>query len=75
MKSFVLLAILLNISASFAADPPYGQLSVSGKNLKGANGQNVQLRGMSLFWSQWMDKYYNADTVQVSFLLNLMHVK
>nr|ACJ60676.1 beta-1,4-endoglucanase [Ditylenchus destructor] len=64
MKSFVLLAVLLNISASFAADPPYGQLSVSGKNLKGANGQNVQLRGMSLFWSQWMDKYYNADTVQ-----------
>ncbi|KAI1731012.1 cellulase (glycosyl hydrolase family 5) domain-containing protein [Ditylenchus destructor] len=64
MKSFVLLAILLNISASFAAAPPYGQLSVSGKNLKGASGQNVQLRGMSLFWSQWMDKYYNADTVQ-----------
>ncbi|KAI1710639.1 cellulase (glycosyl hydrolase family 5) domain-containing protein [Ditylenchus destructor] len=26
--------------------------------------QNVQLRGMSLFWSQWMDKYYNAGTVQ-----------
>ncbi|KAI1699322.1 cellulase (glycosyl hydrolase family 5) domain-containing protein [Ditylenchus destructor] len=55
MKSFVLLAILLNISASFSAapPPPYGQLSVSGKNLKGSSGQNVQLRGMSLYWSQW----------------------
>nr|ABY52965.1 GHF5 endoglucanase [Ditylenchus africanus] len=64
MKFFASLVIILNIAVSFAVSPPYGQLSVSGKNLKGSNGQNVQLRGMSLFWSQWMDKYYNADTIQ-----------
>uniref|UniRef100_A0A915EIZ5 Uncharacterized protein n=1 Tax=Ditylenchus dipsaci TaxID=166011 RepID=A0A915EIZ5_9BILA len=52
------------MSSAFAAAPPYGQLSVSGTKLKGSNGQNVQLRGLSLFWSQWMGQYYNAGTVQ-----------
>merc|ERR1712176_1258672 len=26
-------------------------------------GEPVQLRGMSFFWSQWMSKYWNVDTV------------
>lgn len=42
----------------------YGQLRVEGNRIKGNNGQNVQLRGMSLFWSQWMGQYYNAQAVQ-----------
>ncbi|CAJ0956351.1 unnamed protein product, partial [Mesorhabditis belari] len=49
-----------------AAAPPYGQLSVVGKNLVGANGQKVALHGMSLFWSQWTEgsTFYNNDTIQ-----------
>lgn len=38
----------------------YGQLSVKGKYLMSEQGDTVQLRGMSLFWSQWMGQYYNA---------------
>uniref|UniRef100_A0A914Q0S8 Glycoside hydrolase family 5 domain-containing protein n=1 Tax=Panagrolaimus davidi TaxID=227884 RepID=A0A914Q0S8_9BILA len=34
--------------------PPYGQLAVKGKYLvQASNNQPVQLRGMSLYWSQW----------------------
>ncbi|CAJ0934638.1 unnamed protein product, partial [Mesorhabditis belari] len=49
-----------------AAAPPYGQLSVVGKNLVGANGQKVALHGMSLFWSQWTEgsTFYNKATIQ-----------
>uniref|UniRef100_A0A915E9S4 Endoglucanase n=1 Tax=Ditylenchus dipsaci TaxID=166011 RepID=A0A915E9S4_9BILA len=59
-----LLCLLALVPTVFSAAPPYGQLSVSGSKLKGSNGQNVQLRGMSLFWSQWMGQYYTAGTVQ-----------
>ncbi len=42
----------------------YGQLSVSGNKILDKNGKPVQLRGMSLFWSQWIGKYYNEETVK-----------
>jgi endoglucanase len=42
----------------------YGQLKVLGNQVVGQDGQAVQLRGMSLFWSQWMGKYYNAEAVK-----------
>ena len=42
----------------------YGQLSVDGNKIVDKNGKAVQLRGMSLFWSQWIGKYYNAETVK-----------
>jgi len=38
-------------------------LSVLGNKIVDKDGQPVQLRGMSFFWSQWMDKYWNAATV------------
>lgn len=41
----------------------YGQLSVKGNYIIGQNGDTVQLRGMSLFWSQWMGQYYNRNCV------------
>lgn len=41
----------------------YGHLSVSGSYMVGQYGDTVQLRGMSLFWSQWMPQYYNAETI------------
>jgi endoglucanase len=42
----------------------YGQLSVMGNRIVDKDQQPVQLRGMSLFWSQWIGKYYNADAVK-----------
>lgn len=41
----------------------YGHLSVSGSYMVSQYKDTVQLRGMSLFWSQWMPQYYNAETV------------
>jgi endoglucanase len=42
----------------------YGQLSVKGSHIFSQYGDTVQLRGMSLFWSQWMGQYYNADAIK-----------
>ncbi|MCJ8313203.1 MAG: PKD domain-containing protein [Pseudomonadales bacterium] len=41
----------------------YGDLYTDGNKLKGCGAQNVQLRGMSMFWSQWSSKYYNRNVV------------
>ena len=32
----------------------HGQLRIEGTNIVDKNNEVVQLRGMSLFWSQWM---------------------
>jgi endoglucanase len=42
----------------------HGQLRVQGNRIVDQKGVPVQLRGMSLYWSQWIPKYYNAATVQ-----------
>lgn len=42
----------------------YGQLKVKGSYIMSQYGDTVQLRGMSLFWSQWMSQYYNADAIK-----------
>merc|ERR1719492_94135 len=41
----------------------HGWLSISGTNIVDKNGERVQLRGMSMFWSQWSGMYWNADVV------------
>lgn len=40
-----------------------GKLSVQGPRLVNEQGSPVALRGMSMFWSQWMSKYYVDSTV------------
>jgi endoglucanase len=40
----------------------HGALHVSGNRVIDASGEPVQLRGMSLFWSQWSN-FYQANTV------------
>jgi endoglucanase len=42
----------------------YGQLSVIGNNVVDKNGNPVQLKGMSLFWSQEIGKYYNYSAIK-----------
>ena len=41
----------------------HGRLRVKGNRIVGKDGNPVQVRGMSLFWSQWIGKYYNRDVV------------
>ncbi len=41
----------------------YGQLSVSDNKIIDQNNNAIQLRGMSLFWSQWMGQFYTSGTV------------
>ncbi len=65
--------VALTATAAFAdhhesdADTPvarHGQLKVDGNRIVDASGEPMQLRGMSLFWSQWMGQFYNADAVK-----------
>ncbi len=42
----------------------FGKLKVVGNKIVDQQGNPVQLRGMSLFWSQWIGKYYNYETVK-----------
>jgi len=42
----------------------HGALRVSGNRVVDAHGQPIQLRGMSLFWSQWTN-FYVAQNVDV----------
>jgi len=42
----------------------HGQLQVKGNRIVDKNGNEVQLRGMSFFWSQWIGKYYTSQTVK-----------
>ncbi len=41
----------------------HGFLRVQGNQIVDQKGKPVQLRGMSLFWSQWIGKYYTPDVV------------
>ncbi|WP_372771908.1 cellulase family glycosylhydrolase [Mangrovibacterium sp.] len=41
----------------------YGNLAISNGQLVDKNNVPVQLSGMSLFWSQWMGKYWNENIV------------
>jgi endoglucanase len=42
----------------------YGHLRVDGNRVVNQNGEPIALRGMSLFWSQWIGKYYNYECVK-----------
>jgi endoglucanase len=60
----ILLLLVLTYSLAQTPVEMYGQLSVKGTNIVDKNGNPVQLRGMSLFWSQWIPKYYNANAIK-----------
>ena len=67
LKKLILLSsTLLFLIASLSAQTPveqYGQLSIDGNKMVDAEGNAVQLRGMSMFWSQWSSKYYKKSTI------------
>ncbi|WP_051205262.1 glycoside hydrolase family 5 protein [Salinimicrobium xinjiangense] len=41
-----------------------GQLAVKNGAVVNASGEVVQLKGMSLFWSQWQPQFYNRKTIE-----------
>lgn len=41
----------------------HGALRVAGGKVVNSRGESLQLRGMSLFWSQWMGQYWNRSLV------------
>nr|USZ80409.1 glycoside hydrolase family 5 subfamily 2 [Tetropium fuscum] len=55
--------IAVSSDAALETVSVHGQLSVDGVNLVDQNGTQVQLKGMSLFWSIWATQYYNETTV------------
>ena len=70
---FLALLVILLVSVCCVGTPTprrrpvvekYGQLRVQGNRIVDRNGQAVQLRGMSLYWSQWIPKYYTYNTVR-----------
>lgn len=41
----------------------HGRLQIAGNRIVGSHGRPVSLAGNSFFWSQWMGRYYTAETV------------
>jgi len=41
----------------------YGRIRVAGNRIVDQSGEPVALHGMSLFWSQWIGKYYNESCI------------
>jgi len=64
---FVFLLFVLSfkeVSAQSSYVDCNGRLQTKGNKIVGSHGNPVQLRGMSMFWSQWQGKYYTKGTVQ-----------
>uniref|UniRef100_A0A914EJN7 Glycoside hydrolase family 5 domain-containing protein n=1 Tax=Acrobeloides nanus TaxID=290746 RepID=A0A914EJN7_9BILA len=57
---FVLFDLAFRIES---ANPPYGQLKITGTHVTNSSGSPVQLRGMSLYFSMWQSQFWNWDTV------------
>jgi endoglucanase len=55
---------LCNISLAQTAVEKYGWLGIEGNQLVDQNGNAIQLKGMSLCWSQWFPKHFNSQTIK-----------
>ena len=58
--------VVINTGSAQTVINIYGQLNVSGTQIVDKNGNPIALRGMSLFWSQWVEGsiYYNPSCVE-----------
>jgi endo-1,4-beta-xylanase len=65
-KLFVVVALSLLTFVALAETPVarHGLLKVKGNRIVDQHGSEVQLRGMSMFWSQWKGKYYTPEVVK-----------
>ncbi len=78
IRKILLIAAVMLIGAGslFAKDPTpvekYGFLQVTKNQITDQSGTPVQLKGVSLFWSQWGHKYWNKDAI--SFIVDNWNV-
>ena len=65
-KLFTAMFLSLQLVCAYAETPVqiHGLLQVKGNRIVDEHGKEVQLRGMSLFWSQWKGKYYTPEVVK-----------
>jgi len=59
----VMLAMLAGLAGAATPVETHGRLSVKGSKVVDESGAPANLRGMSLFWSQWAPEYWNRDVV------------
>ena len=63
-----ILGLLACLGLAWAQSPSivdfHGDLRVSGNRIVNERDEPVQLRGMSLYWSQWQGDFYNRDAVR-----------
>lgn len=68
LSTIFIIIFILNSAYAQSSDSSVvelnGQLSVEGTKIVNQQGDPIVLRGMSLFWSQWMGQYYNSATVK-----------
>jgi len=60
----ILFVCVFSISNAQTPVAVHGQLSINGNRMKDKNGNNYQLRGMSMFWSNWQGKFWNYETIK-----------
>lgn len=58
-----MLAMLAGLAGAATPVETHGNLSVKGNKVVGEDGNPANLRGMSLFWSQWAPEYWNRDAM------------
>lgn len=61
---FIFIGLTSNVWPQSSIVSRWGNLKVRGNYLLGEKGDTAQLRGMSLFWSQWMGQFYNQSCVE-----------
>lgn len=67
---FILSLFLYQISPAqnLVIDSPvtlHGQLAIEDGTIVNSHNNPVQLKGMSLFWSQWQAQFYNFETIKM----------
>lgn len=55
---------LVSSAGAYTPVEKHGRLHVESNRIVDQNGETVTLRGMCLFWSQWVPFYWNADVVE-----------
>ena len=60
---FLAISLLLVSAALATPVGDHGALKVQGNKIVDKNGDQVFLKGMSLYWSQWMGQYWNSADI------------
>lgn len=66
-KYAAVIAVLLSLMLTGFSQTPvatHGELSIKDNKMYDEHGNEYQLRGMSLFWSNWQGKFWNYDAMK-----------